>query len=265
MTSVTLMPNEIQESILRRNLLYLIDSSNISIEVFAYLSPNDVCKLRLISRTMMLICTNNNKLLSYTINLNLKSNLIALLRSKDAKNSTQDMYFPTLSNLLKLFPNVKKLRIIGQEELNDSHLQYLSSSVRSKLIVDNLSDLDISGSNRITDNGLKHLSIFHCLQRFNASLCTGVSGVGLRHLSPSLRRLELSECHGLTDAGLSAICNMHSLTYLSLWHCYNLTSNGFSCLSQLRYYNSNNNSDNNYNNGNDIVNDTNNTIGNSLI
>ncbi len=99
----------------------------------------------------------------------------------------------------------------------------------------NVTSLNLSGCDGLTDVSLSHLSDLTYLAVLNLSGCDGLTDVSLSHLSDltNLAELNLSGCDGLTDVSLSHLSDLTNLASLDLSGCYRLTDASLSHLSDL--------------------------------
>ena len=107
-------------------------------------------------------------------------------------------------------PSVKHIRL-PRDTTNDD-LTHISG-------LPNLTSLDLSECQKITDAGLKHLSSMKNLTSLDLRDCDQITDDGLGHLKdlPNLTSLDLSGCWKITDDGLGHISSMPNLTSLNLW------------------------------------------------
>jgi Leucine-rich repeat (LRR) protein len=137
-------------------------------------------------------------------------------------------------------PNLRSLTLshIHQDDLHHlgalgGRLEYLSVAYRICELTDanlgflldmsRLKELNISGS-RVTDAGLADVVVrVRSLQALRLSACMGISDAGLSALQqlPTLTSLSLNST-SITAAGLVALVSCNALAFLSLQHCRNL-------------------------------------------
>mmetsp|Transcript_58107 Transcript_58107/g.142042 ORF Transcript_58107/g.142042 Transcript_58107/m.142042 type:complete len:435 (-) Transcript_58107:1206-2510(-) len=100
----------------------------------------------------------------------------------------------------------------------------------------NLTELDLRGSHRITDNGLLQLSDLPSLHLAQLDNCYSIQGRGLLAFSNSycLRALSLVNCRRLQDEGLINISHLLSLETLSLVGCRCITDRSLTAIAGLR-------------------------------
>jgi hypothetical protein len=100
----------------------------------------------------------------------------------------------------------------------------------SQLGGDDIREIDLSGCDQITDEGLCHL---RNLQSLDLSRCTGITDAGLSNLR-NLKELFLTWCPQITDHGL---CRLGNLQYLNLSYCLGITDAGLVSLRNLKEIN----------------------------
>eukprot|EP00210_Caulerpa_lentillifera_P006412 g6125.t1 len=126
-----------------------------------------------------------------------------------------------LGPLTKL-QNLENVDFTGSNNVNDSTLSVLGtiSSIRS---------LQLSKCSRISSAGLKHLMKLSKLGFLSLAGCFRVDDHGLEFLSeiPSLTSLILSQCIGITDGGLHHLRKLQKLKILDLFGCREIRGNGF--------------------------------------
>eukprot|EP00980_Cylindrotheca_fusiformis_P012600 scaffold3084_cov144-Cylindrotheca_fusiformis.AAC.48 len=95
--------------------------------------------------------------------------------------------------------------------------------------------LDLRGSYRLTDRGLRHLSDLSSLEVARLDNCHSLVGRGLLafSLSHRLHTLSLANCRRLTDEAIINISHLNSLQALSLDGCRCLTDRSLAALSGL--------------------------------
>ena len=106
----------------------------------------------------------------------------------------------------------------------------LSTSVTS-----NLTFLDLSGSQRLSDNGLLQLSNLHALEIARLDHCHAITGPGLQAFSSShrLHSLSLAHCRRMTDDGIHRISHLLSIENISLEGCRCLTDQSLISLADM--------------------------------
>ena len=122
---------------------------------------------------------------------------------------------------LKLLPPfIKKL---GINQITDLSLNYLTES--------KIEELEISESKNVSDEGLKHLS--HSIKALNVSQCK-ITDKCLYYLSrfPNLTSLNISRCNEITGKGLKHLRAIE-LNSLNLNFCEKITDTCLNCLSQF--------------------------------
>lgn len=126
---------------------------------------------------------------------------------------------------------IRKLSLPHNKAITDLGLRHLSNNLASSL-----RHLDLTGCDKITDDGLEHLSKLSFLQYLNLMYCKKISDRGLEHLSKisSLQRLRLCDCWHITDEGLRHLSKLTSLQHLDLSMCGDgITDAGLIYLSEL--------------------------------
>ena len=100
----------------------------------------------------------------------------------------------------------------------------------------NLTELDLRGSQRITDNGLLQLSDLPSLHVAQLDNCYSIQGRGLLAFSNSYRlhTLSLVNCRRLQDEALINISHLLSLETLSLVGCRCITDRSLTAIAGLR-------------------------------
>ena len=98
-----------------------------------------------------------------------------------------------------------------------------------------LTELDLRGSQRLTDRGLLQLQDLCQLEVARLDNCHGICGRGLLALtmSHSLHTLSLSGCRRLTDEAIINVSNVETLQSLNLEGCRCLTDRSLAALSGL--------------------------------
>lgn len=101
--------------------------------------------------------------------------------------------------------------------------------------LDALQDLDLGCCWKITDLGLKHLSMLTSLTKLDLHYGRQITDEGLSCLArlTALRDLGLGECEDVTDVGLSRLSVMTVLTRLCVRNFHELTDGGLSCLESF--------------------------------
>lgn len=81
-----------------------------------------------------------------------------------------------------------------------------------------LRELDLSGNQRISDIGVRHLTVLTSLTRLVLSGCNEISDVGVQHLTAwtCLTRLVFFGCDKITAPGASCIEKFRNLSLLNL-------------------------------------------------
>eukprot|EP00884_Botryococcus_braunii_P019926 jgi/Botrbrau1/6617/Bobra.104_2s0005.1 len=102
----------------------------------------------------------------------------------------------------------------------------------------NLRVLDLSGCHLyVSDIGVKALACCSTkLEVLRLAYCDriGSSGVQALGILSSLKQLDLSNCAGVTDQSLQALCaSLHRLEYLNIEYCQNLTSAVLPALAKM--------------------------------
>ena len=165
------------------------------------------------------------------------------------------------NRLIDLYPRWKKLTTLSLNYCDDppdrifhADLRYNDFFVTDeslKVLSDNctlLTSLDLSGCNRITDEGLRYLSKFAMLRELNLFSCKQITGNGLFDIGFSCTNLESLSLHDcdIDDEGLQQLVyglntgNCSTLQFLDLTGSY-VSFEGISALStqctQLRSLN----------------------------
>ncbi|XP_078090746.1 F-box and leucine-rich repeat protein 13 [Mustelus asterias] len=128
---------------------------------------------------------------------------------------------------------IVKVKIEGNQHISDASFKVISKSCP------NLNHIYVSDCPRITDNGLKCLSILKNVSVLNLSDCISLTDLGIRSFmdGPSaskLRELSLSNCIYITDLSLLKIVQRClSLLHLRLRYCGRLTDSGIEWLGNL--------------------------------
>ena len=123
--------------------------------------------------------------------------------------------------------NLELLDIAGCENITDSGLMYLSSTLK---------ELNINNCYQITDYGLVNLQnipldVLDCSTIYNNT----IGDKGIKNISTlKLKVLNLGGCDNITDEGLYYLRNCFSLEKLDLSYCYNITKKGLEYLSGLK-------------------------------
>jgi len=89
-------------------------------------------------------------------------------------------------------------------------------------VVTTLTKLSLEGCFNITDNGLDHLTQLKNLRALNLSRCSGLSDAGISKICDLLTQIQdlnLSELSTLTESGLATLSRNKNLRVLSLSHC----------------------------------------------
>ena len=175
----------------------------------------------------------------------------ALLRNKqlwnEYVNSNTPLYLEVLHidsletlHILAKFPDnkfrIKTLKI--SINISDYKLMRILLKIRPDLLEirpDSLTNIDLTGCSKITDNGLLHLSKVINLTNLNLSECYDITDAGLKHLSvlKKLTNLNLSLCDKITDEALIYVSNLINLTHLDLSRCELITDTGLVHLRNL--------------------------------
>jgi Leucine-rich repeat (LRR) protein len=107
---------------------------------------------------------------------------------------------------------------------DDATLEEIFEELRS---CTNLTHLNLSENRKVTDDGLKGLSLFLRLRELNLSSCDITDDIfpTLRKLS-DLRSLTLSFCPRISDIGIKTLGELRKLTFLDLQGCSRITRAG---------------------------------------
>jgi hypothetical protein len=102
-------------------------------------------------------------------------------------------------------------------------------------VTNNLTLLDVRGSQRLSDRGLLQLTHLHNLEVCRLDNCHSVTGRGLLALARShrLHTLSMANCRRLTDEAVLNISHLLSLENLSLDGCRCLTDRSLAAISNL--------------------------------
>lgn len=113
--------------------------------------------------------------------------------------------------------------------------QAVSSPIGCSSITSNMTLLDLRGSHRLTDKGLRQLSDLSALEVARLDNCHSLIGRGLLAFSMShrLHTLSLANCRRLTDEAIINISHLTLLEALSLDGCRCLTDHSLAALSGL--------------------------------
>ncbi|XP_053572511.1 dynein regulatory complex subunit 6 [Bombina bombina] len=140
-----------------------------------------------------------------------------------------DAVFKVLAQGRKL----TKIRIEGNNRITDASIKVISKSCP------NLNHIYIGDCQKITDISLKHISALKNIVVLNVADCVRISDPGVRQVleGPSgakIRELNLTNCVRVSDLSLLRIAQKcHSLTYLSLRFCENVTDSGIELLGNM--------------------------------
>mmetsp|Transcript_20650 Transcript_20650/g.36294 ORF Transcript_20650/g.36294 Transcript_20650/m.36294 type:complete len:854 (-) Transcript_20650:1632-4193(-) len=124
-------------------------------------------------------------------------------------------------------------------DASSSSSYFYSSRRRSSSVTSNMTLLDLRGSQRLSDKGLKQLSDLSSLEVAQLDGCYSIQGKGLVafSLSHRLRSLSLANCRRLTDEAIINISHLTCLETLSLDGCRCLTDRSMEaigCLTQIK-------------------------------
>lgn len=138
--------------------------------------------------------------------------------------------FSNVSSLmaLALCSQLKHLRLDGCDAVNDICLESILSSLT------NLESLDLSSCYKITDHGLKSISLLTNLHHLELCCLYRISDSSMPHLSLlPLNTLQLSRCRQLKDPGLLRLSLLTNLRQLYLDECDHMTDEGFLSINRL--------------------------------
>ena len=121
--------------------------------------------------------------------------------------------------------NLSWLDLSDKEQITDAGLLYLPGSLKT---------LDLQGDSQITDAGIKSLSALTSLTSLNLKGVEQITDAGLHYLPGSLKTLKLEGDSRITNAGLKTLSTLPSLTSLDLAHLRNITDAGLQELIPLR-------------------------------
>lgn len=128
---------------------------------------------------------------------------------------------------------LSKVRIEGNSRITDASFKLLSKHCS------NLSHVYMADCQKITDNSLKAMSSLKNIFVLNAADCVRISDPGIRNFvegssGGKIRELNLTNCIRVSDISLLRISQRcHSLTYLSLRYCENVTDSGIELLGNM--------------------------------
>ncbi|XP_069085784.1 F-box and leucine-rich repeat protein 13 [Pleurodeles waltl] len=128
---------------------------------------------------------------------------------------------------------LSKIRIEGNSRITDASFKLLSKHCS------NLSHVYIADCQKITDNSLKAMSSLKNIYVLNVADCVRISDPGIRNFlegssGGKIRELNLTNCIRVSDISLLRISQRcHSLTYLSLRYCENVTDSGIELLGNM--------------------------------
>lgn len=164
-----------------------------------------------------------------------------------AKSSLEQEMEQTTSNEITSF-HATTMAAACEESLNEDYLMQeeeshgLATSHNDSMSVvaysspiASLTELDLRGSQRLTDKGLLQLQELCQLEVARLDNCHGICGRGLLALTAShrLHTISLSGCRRLTDEAIINISNMETLQSLNLEGCRCLTDRSLAALSGL--------------------------------
>ncbi|KAJ3034323.1 hypothetical protein HDV00_005199 [Rhizophlyctis rosea] len=133
-----------------------------------------------------------------------------------------------LTEITKSNPHLHTLELSGCHHLTDASLAHLARHCHT------LTRLDLEECSQTTDTTLQSLSSSPCsttLEILILSYCDNVTDAGLRTLMThctALRKIELDNCHHVTNAFLSSLSNHRpsTLTDLEMYDCRGITQEG---------------------------------------
>ncbi len=119
-----------------------------------------------------------------------------------------------LKSIIEHFPNITEIDASDCQGLTDAGLQHLSGLA-------NLSSLDLTRCPQITNKGLRFLTSSKNLTTLNLAECQQITNEGLANLSKSakLTHLGLKGCPLITNVGINHLSGLATLTSLDLSHC----------------------------------------------
>lgn len=134
----------------------------------------------------------------------------------------------------KKIVNLNSLQLQGMDWIVDGSLHCLSR-------IAGLAHLDLSVPSQgchvgnIKDRGVRHLGNLHALKDLQLENCMYVADVGLSHLASltSLTRLDMFNCHSITDQSVVFLGLLIALRDLNLGQLVNLTDSGVLEVAQL--------------------------------
>ncbi len=203
------------------------------------LSPNDLKQLILTGATLAEKTinrkqdTNNNCEITPEIR-EMISNDIVVFNKLDVDtrevrfsgNITDDQLGMLVRN--GILSDVSSLDLSHCQNLTDAGLAHLSGLTQ-------LTSLDLGGCWRLSNEGMGHLAVLTQLTSLNLCFCENVTDAGLGHLSglTQLTSLNLSGCWRLSNEGMGHLAVLTQLTSLDLSWCLDLTDAGLEHLAEL--------------------------------
>jgi len=131
----------------------------------------------------------------------------------------------SIGDIRRLSPDAAVLR---GYDLGDPEVVAISS-FRS------LSELDLSGCEKVTDRSVSELCQVSSLEKLDLSFCNQITNLSVRGLArlPALRSISLNFCYAVGDSALTALSECKSLESVSLLSCEEVTDAGVEALASL--------------------------------
>lgn len=153
-----------------------------------------------------------------TLNLNAHLKLMAFQELEEEDSESDDVGDDGLHAVAARCPLLMSVTLRRRKGIGDAGVIALAENAR------NLSFLDVSWCVGITDEALGAISTLSFLTVLSLQGCALVTDLGLSYLasgssSRTLRKLDLSECDQITDAGVRLLSKMSCLQELNLADC----------------------------------------------
>lgn len=128
----------------------------------------------------------------------------------------------------------RKVSLLNMCEQLANNGELNSSRYYSIANLKGLRSLNLASCNRITDISLKYAFDFLELEKLSLSKCQQITAVGMEGLKcPSIKVLNLSDCHNLCDHGIHVIStSLKRLTYIHIERCIQLTDISLDSISK---------------------------------
>ena len=116
--------------------------------------------------------------------------------------------------------------MIRVRNIDNNFLENLANEIKD---FEYITALNLSENRKVTDKGLKEISILNQLVDINLSSCD-ISDKGLSIISKltNLRRLNISYCNRITDSGIILLKNLSNLEFLDLQGLPKITNGSLS-------------------------------------